>query len=60
MKVQNTDQIRNIAFISHSGAGKTTLTEAMLYKCGVLSRLGKVDEGTTASDWTPEEKNRKV
>lgn len=60
MKVQNTEQIRNIALISHSGAGKTTLTEAMLYRCGVVERLGKVDDGTTVSDWTPEEKNRKV
>ena len=60
MKVQKTEQIRNIALISHSGAGKTSLTEAMLYKCGVVDRFGKVDEGTTVSDWTPEEKNRKV
>ncbi|AZR72988.1 translation elongation factor G [Anoxybacter fermentans] len=60
MKVQKTEQIRNIALVSHSGAGKTSLTEAMLYRCGVVSRLGKVDDGTTASDWTPEEKNRKV
>lgn len=60
MKVQKTEQIRNIALVSHSGAGKTSLTESMLFKCGVVNRLGKVDEGTTASDWTPEEKNRKV
>ncbi|MCK4259194.1 MAG: elongation factor G [Halanaerobiales bacterium] len=60
MKIQKTEQIRNIAFISHSGAGKTSLTEAMLYKCSVLNRLGKVDEGNTTSDWTPEEKNRNV
>ncbi len=60
MKVQSTEQIRNIALVSHSGAGKTSLTESMLFKCGVVNRLGKVDDGTTASDWTPEEKNRKV
>lgn len=60
MKVQKTEQIRNIALVSHSGAGKTSLTESMLFKCGVVDRFGKVDDGTTASDWTPEEKNRKV
>lgn len=60
MKVEKTEQLRNIALVSHSGAGKTSLTEAMLFKSGVVNRLGKVDEGTTASDWTPEEKNRKV
>lgn len=60
MKAQKTEQIRNIALISHSGAGKTTLTEAMLFRCGIVDRLGKVDDGTTVSDWTPEEKNRKV
>lgn len=60
MKAQKTEQIRNIALISHSGAGKTSLTEAMLFRCGVIDRLGKVDDGTTVSDWTPEEKNRKV
>lgn len=52
--------IRNVALLSHSGAGKTSLVEAMLYRAGAIDALGKVEEGTTASDFTPEEKRRKI
>lgn len=53
-------EIRNVAVLSHSGAGKTSLVEAMLYRAGEIPALGKVEEGTTQSDTTPEEKRRKI
>ncbi len=53
-------QIRNVAVLSHSGAGKTSLTEAILYRAGAVPALGKVEEGTTRSDYSPEEKRRKI
>ncbi|MBU4149030.1 MAG: elongation factor G [Candidatus Omnitrophica bacterium] len=52
--------IRNIALISHAGAGKTTLAEAILHNAGVSSRFGKVEDGTTVSDYSDDEKERKV
>ncbi|HZX00030.1 MAG TPA: elongation factor G [Trueperaceae bacterium] len=52
--------IRNVAVLSHSGAGKTSLVEALLHRSGALPTLGSVEEGTTASDHTPEEKRRKI
>ena len=48
--------IRTIAFAGHSGSGKTTLGEALLYLTGAKDRRGSVSEGTTTSDYTPEEK----
>lgn len=52
--------IRNIALISHAGSGKTTLSEAMLHNAGISSRFGKIEEGTTVSDYNEDEKERKV
>lgn len=52
--------IRNVAVLSHSGAGKTSLVEAMLYRAGAIPSLGKVEDGSTVSDNTPEEKRRKI
>ncbi len=52
--------IRNVAVLSHSGAGKTSLVEAMLFRAGALATLGKVEDGNTASDVTAEEKRRKI
>ena len=52
--------IRNVALLSHSGAGKTSLVEAMLYRSGAIAQRGSVEDGTTASDFTPEEKRRKI
>lgn len=60
MKVYPTPQIRNIAVIAHGGSGKTSLTEAMLFNTGASSRLGKVDDGNTVSDYLPEEVKRKI
>lgn len=51
---------RNVALLSHSGAGKTTLTEAILFRAGVLPNPGSVEDGTTASDHTPEEIRRGI
>ncbi len=53
-------QIRNVAVLSHSGAGKTSLVEAMLYRAGAISAPGSVEDGSTVSDVTPEEKRRKI
>jgi elongation factor G len=50
--------LRNVVLISHSGAGKTILSEAMLHTAGVTTRLGSVEEGTTISDFEPEEERR--
>jgi elongation factor G len=50
--------IRNVALLSHSGAGKTTLAENMLFNAKVINRLGRVEDGTTASDYEPEEARR--
>ena len=50
--------IRNIALLSHSGAGKTTLAETMLFNAKVINRIGRVEDGTTTSDYEPEEAKR--
>ena len=53
-------KLRTFAIISHGGAGKTSLAEAMLFNSGAITRLGKVSEGTTVSDYEPEETKRKI
>ena len=53
-------ELRNVAVLSHSGAGKTSLVEALLYRAGTLPQMGRVEDGTTASDTLPEEKRRKI
>ena len=58
MKPTTPDLIRNVALISHGGAGKTSLAEAMLFDAGAISRLGNVESGTTALDWDPDEQRR--
>jgi len=55
-----TDQIRNVAIISHSGAGKTTLNEALIYTAGAVTRMGRVDDGHAVADYEPEEVARKI
>jgi len=55
---ENVDGLRNIALAAHSGAGKTSLAEAMLYNSGTIKRLGRVEEGNTAMDFEAEELKR--
>jgi elongation factor G len=55
-----TARLRNIAFVGHSSSGKTTLAEAMLFDTGATSRRGRVEDGTTVSDWDDEEIRRRI
>ncbi len=54
------EKIRNVVLISHSGAGKTSLAEAVLFASGAVNRLGSVADGTTTSDYEPEEIKRRI
>jgi elongation factor G len=54
------DEIRNVGMVGHGGVGKTSLVEAILYDVGVTTRLGRVDDGTTTSDYTDDEIQRKT
>ena len=54
------DKLRNIALVAHGGAGKTSLAEAMLFKAGVTTRQGRVEEGNTVMDYEPEELKRQT
>ena len=54
----SSDRLRNIVLLSHSGAGKTSLAEAMLYATGAVTRQGRVEDGNTTSDYEPEEVKR--
>ena len=60
MKVYSANEVRNIAVLGHSGCGKTTLVEAALSVAGVTSRMGRVEDGNTVSDYDPEEARRGV
>ncbi|GHO84295.1 elongation factor G [Dictyobacter formicarum] len=60
MKVYRAEHIRNVALISHVGAGKTSLIDAALYDSGAVTRHGKVDEGTSVVDYDPEELKRRM
>src|SRR4030043_1397684 len=54
------EQVRNIGIIAHIDAGKTTLTERILYYTGATYKIGEVDEGTTVTDWMEEERERGI
>ena len=58
MKVYRTDEIRNVVLLGHGGSGKTSLAEAMLYVSGATTRMGKVSESNTVSDFDKEEQKR--
>ena len=58
MKVYNTDKIKNVALVGHSGSGKTNLTESMLFQSGATKRMGNVSSKNTMSDFSNEEATR--
>ena len=55
MGARKPEDTRTIAIAAHGGAGKTSLVEAMLYDVNVISRMGRIEEGNTVSDFDPEE-----
>lgn len=60
MRTYQSNEIGNVVVLGHAGCGKTSVIEAMLYRCGGSQRLGKVADGTTTSDYDAEELKRKV
>lgn len=60
MNVYTTDKIRNVVLLGHGGAGKTSLVESMAYLAGITTRMGKVEDGNTISDFGKEEQKRKI
>lgn len=60
MKDYHIKNLRNIGFIGHGGTGKTSLVEGLLYSTNTISRLGKIEDGTTTSDFDEEEKRRGI
>ncbi|HHX87212.1 MAG TPA: elongation factor G [Firmicutes bacterium] len=60
MKTYASDSIRNLALVSHGGAGKTSLAEALLFSSGAINRLGSIEAGNTTTDYDPDEIKRQV
>ena len=60
MKEYTTTNLRNLALLGHSASGKTTLAESLLYKTGSIKRMGKVNDGSTVSDYEKQEIKRKI
>ncbi len=60
MTIYKSDRLRNVVLLGHGGAGKTSLAEAMLFDTGAVNRLGRVDDGTSISDWDDEERRRQM
>lgn len=60
MKKYSIDNLRNVIFVGHQSSGKTTLGEAMLYNAGVTNRMGKVEDGNTVLDASPDEIERQI
>ena len=59
MKVYDTRAVRNVAFVGHSASGKTSLVDALAFAAGSSRRHGMVADGTTLTDYTPDEIERK-
>ncbi len=60
MKSYPTDHVRNILIVGHGGAGKTSLVEAVLHATGATNRIGRVEDGTTVTDFEPEETRKQI
>ncbi|HSR32109.1 MAG TPA: GTP-binding protein, partial [Anaerolineae bacterium] len=58
MTIYKSDKLRNVVLVGHGGAGKTSVAEAMVFDTGAVNRLGRVDDGTSISDWDDEERRR--
>ncbi len=60
MKSSELHRVRNIGIMAHIDAGKTTLTERMLFYTGTIHRMGEVHDGATTTDWMPQERERGI
>lgn len=60
MKDLAAGRIRNVCLMAHGGAGKTTLAEAMMFNTGALERFGRIEDGTTTSDYDPKKSRERV
>src|SRR5207249_11906155 len=60
MNVHEPATIRNVVLVGHSGAGKTTLADGLLFAAGAITRMGRVEDGNTVSDHDPEEIRRGI
>lgn len=58
MREYTSDKLRNVVFVGHQGAGKTSLVEALLYNTGAINRLGRIEEKNSVSDWDEDERER--
>ena len=58
MRAYHSNEIGNVVVLGHSGSGKTSVIEAMAYRAGLTNRIGKIEDGNTISDYSPEEIKR--